>query len=230
MISRIFSLGGYHAAKLKNYQQVMDVMFESFNQGRIPTGLLNMLNAKYYVSFMPLWPDERSPLSIAWQEGSNRIYENAQALPRAFLVDSISVVSSDVALRTLVSPEFDPARVALMERRPDVEPVSLEGSSVTITEYGLNEIALRARIVQPCMLVLSEIAYPDWRAEIDGREAEILTANYCLRALPLTAGEHEIRFTFYSEVLRRSLVISLAVFAVVVAVPFVYRLILGRRG
>jgi hypothetical protein len=58
-------------------------------------------------------------------------------------------------------------------------------------------------------MVLSEIDYPDWIALVDGNEARTMTANHCLRALPLEPGEHDIVFEYRSPVIRRSLAVSI---------------------
>jgi len=103
------------------------------------------------------------------------------------------------------------------------------GSSVKIVEYGLNRIMVRAHIERPCILVFSEIAYPDWQAMVDGARVPLLTANYCLRALPLTPGDHEIQCIIRSRVLLTSLIISIVVFCVVVVVPVVHAVAVTRR-
>jgi len=228
MIWRIYSMGGYHAAKLRNYQNVMDVMFESFNQGRFPIQMLNMFNAKYIVSLLPLFR-EGTGMPVAWKQGNSVIYENTGVLPRAWLVDSVQVMPHERALRELASPGFDPSSVVLLEKEPAVRPVSTDGSGVEITDYQLNSITLKAHIEQPCVLVLSEIAYPDWKAIINGKETEILTADYCLRALPLGPGDHDIVFVYRSGVLRMSLIISIVMFGAAVAVPLIGGLIARRE-
>ena len=229
MVSQLLSVQRYHAAKLRNYQNVMDVMFDSFNQGRFPVQMLNMLNAKYIFSMLPLFR-EGTGMPMAWKQGNAIVYENTEVLPRAWLVDSVRVLPREAALRELASPGFDPASVVLLDEEAAIQPVSSEGSSVEITDYQLNSITLKAHIEQPCVLVLSEIAYPDWKAMIDGKETAILTADYCLRALPLDEGDHDIVFAFSSGVLRMSLVVSIVMFGAAVAVPMVSSLIARREG
>ncbi len=242
MISKIFSMGGYHAAKLRNYQDVMDVMFESFNAGVFPIKILNMLNVKYVVfpaEYHRRYEGyqvsrlkgilESSGFLPVWKKGNNFVYENPQALPRAFLVDAVKVVSREEALRSLTMKEFDPSREVLLEKEPDARPVSIEGSSVRIASYNINSITMEAHIEKPCMMVLGEIAYPDWKAEVDGQEREILTANYCLRAISLSPGDKNIVFRFSSGILSFSLIVSIVTFALAILVPVLHERLFERR-
>jgi len=229
MISRIYSLGGYHAAKLKNYQDVIDVMFSSFNMGRIPVQILNMLNAKYLVSRFKMFKDD-SPYPLEWQGRDNFVYRNTGVLPRVYLVDRFRVMTGEKALRTLLSQSFDPSREVLLLEEPATAVESAEGSHAEITEYSLNALSIDAHIEKACILVLSEIDYPDWKAEVDGVETEIHTANYCLRALVLSPGDHRIRFLISSGTLKLSLILSVISFAVAVAIPTGSLLFRERKG
>ncbi|HER43699.1 MAG TPA: hypothetical protein ENO08_04490 [Candidatus Eisenbacteria bacterium] len=229
MISRIFSLGGYHAAKLKVYQEIIDVMFASFNRGVVPINILDMLNTKYILSYFKLFGDDSS-FPLVFEKGGVFIYENPGALPRAALFDTYRVVERGRIPDLLLSREFDPGRELLLEREPGIVPGSIGGSSVEITDYRLNGIELEAHIEEPCLLLLSEIDYPSWRAEVDGEPVEILTADYCLRAIPLAPGSRKIEFRFSSGILRMSLVISIVTFVIVLAVPFVWRRAAAEKG
>ncbi len=216
----IYSLGGYHAAKLKNYQDVMNAMFAAFNEGAYPAAILDMLNAKYFLSLYPLFR-EGSAFPLVLQSGDAYVYENPGALPRAYCVDAFRVLSKPDALAALRAADFDPSREVILNEEPSIRPVSSAGSSARITEYGLNAISIAAHVEKPCILVVSEIDYPDWHAEVDGAETRILTANYCLRAVPLAPGDHEIRMRFVSRALRVSLIVSIASFAAAVLIPVV---------
>ena len=227
MIFGIYSLGGYHAAKLKNYQDVMEAMFASFNEGQYPAGIVNMLNAKYILALFPLFR-EGSAFPLVLKSGDTHLYENPAALPRAFCVDSFRVLSKSDALAAIRAPGFDPSREVILNEAPSIRPESAAGSSVRITKYGLNAISITAHTERQCILVVSEIAYPDWKAEVDGAETPILTANYCLRALPLGPGDHEIRMHFSSRVLRLSLFISIVCFVAAVTVPAVQGIVAAR--
>jgi hypothetical protein len=229
MIHRIFSLGGYHAAKMKAYQQVIDAMFSSFNRGVVPLNILNMLNAKYILSYFPLF-DDGSSFPLVWNEGNAYIYENPFALERVTLVGEHRVVPREQMLQRILSRDFEPGRQLLLEEDPGFDAVSAEGSSADIVEYGLNRIVVDASIEQPCFLLLSEVFSPSWRVHVDGVETELLSADFCLRAVPLETGEHEVVFRYSSRVLNVSLFISIAVFAAAVLVPIVSRIVLAKKG
>jgi hypothetical protein len=222
MISRIFSLGGYHAAKLKDYQDIIDAMFASFNRGVVPVHILDMLNTKYILANYRLFGDD-SAFPLVFDEGGAFIYENPGCLPRAALFENYRVVEREMIPELLLSRDFDPRSELLLEEEPGIRPESTAGSRIEITDYGLNSIKLEAHIEKPCLLLLSEIDYPSWHATVDGEPVGILKANYCLRAIPLGAGSSEIEFRFKSGILRMSLIISIVTFVIVLAVPILFR-------
>ncbi|HMA76243.1 MAG TPA: YfhO family protein, partial [Candidatus Krumholzibacteriaceae bacterium] len=211
MISGLFSTGGYHAAKLQIYQDVMDKMFELFNSRTVPLQILNMLNVKYIFSYNPLF-NENSTFPLVWKQGSKCIYENTGALPRIFFVDRIKVLESEKMLDFIASSGFNPAKQVLLEKDIPLENGSAQGSHAEIKSYGLNSIKIDAHVENSCIMVLSEVYYPDWRVEVDGEEKEILRADYCLRALQLKEGDHKIEFDYKPRVIKASLTISIISF------------------
>ncbi len=229
MMAGIFSMGGYHAAKLKNYQDVMDAMFGVFNGGGMPLPLLNMLNARYFHSTFPLFRED-SPFPLVFEGENSYVYENPFALPRVFMTGSFSVMKRGEILAAISRQDFDPASVVLLEKEPAVVPESAEGSAAEIVSYGLNSITIKAHVEKPCVMVLSEIDYPDWIATVDGEEREILAADYCLRALPLEAGDHEILFEYRSPVIRKSLVLSVISLIFAAAIAVIPGVTAGRKG
>ena len=229
MMSGVFSMGGYHAAKLKNYQDVMDAMFGVFNSGGMPLPVLNMLNARYFHSLFPIFR-ENSPFPLVFEGENSYVYENPYALPRVFMTGSCSVMTHGEVLTAVSRQDFDPASMTLLEKTPAVFPESNEGSTAEIVSYGLNAIKIKAHVEKPCIMVLSEIDYPDWIATVGGEEREILTANYCLRALPLEPGDHDIVFEYRSSVIRKSLVLSVVSLIFAVAMAVIPGVIAGRKG
>jgi hypothetical protein len=228
MIFKISSIGGYHAAKLKIYQNVMDRMFESLNRGVLPVGLLDMLNTKYIMSYHPLFK-EGSGFPVAWNRGDVYVYRNPGALPRVFLVNRYRVMPRAEALSFIVSSDFDPGREAILEAPPSPAPDTAATGSAEIVQYGYNDIAARARCDRPAILVMSEIVCPGWTALVDGKETPIRAADYCLRALPLTAGDHEIRMRYSSPALVPSLALSVVVFLAALAIPVADGIAARRR-
>ncbi|MBN2072059.1 MAG: YfhO family protein [Candidatus Krumholzibacteriota bacterium] len=229
MMSGIFSMGGYHAAKLKNYQDVMDLLFATFNRGVVPKQILNMLGAKYFLSMHPVFP-EGSEYPLIYQKDKNYIYRNPEALPRVYFVDRIKLMTKEDALLSLTSNAFDPSREVILQAMPDGEIDSAGGSRAEITAYDLNTINIEAHVEKSCIMVVSEVDYPDWKVTIDGREGDILTANYCLRAIELQPGEHRIEFTFESPVLNRSLMLSIISIAIALSTVIISFLVTGRKG
>ncbi len=229
MMSKIFSLGGYHAAKLKNYQNLMDLMFASFNRRRVPRQILDMLNAKYFVSIYPLFKED-SGFPLVFQREKSYVYRNEEALDRVFFVGDYKVMDENEALGYLISPDFDPSSQVLLQKEPTGPVESAQGSRASIVEYGLNSFKIEAYVEKPCIMVISEIFYPDWRMSVDGVEREILQADYCLRAVYLGPGRHDISMWFYSSVLHGSLIASVSFFSVAFIAAVFFGLVPKRRS
>ncbi|MCY3771133.1 MAG: YfhO family protein [Gemmatimonadetes bacterium] len=197
----ISSIGGYHAAKLGVYQELMDqVGFNSFP-------VLNMLNTRYLVTGQPLQIEELTPVA---ESDAGYLYRNETALPRAFLVDSVRVITDRSAIfETMRDPGFSPDEYAILEE-PVAERLGPMGdASVEITLYTPHRIEMAVDAAAPCLLVLSEIYYPPgWRVEIDGSPTEIHKTNYVLRSVVVPEGRHEVVMTFNPPSFTTGLLVS----------------------
>jgi hypothetical protein len=173
---------------------------------------------------------EDSPYRLIFERKQSYIYENPYALPRVFMTGGYRVMKHEEVLAEISRQDFNPGSVTLLEKEPGITVESPEGSSAEIVSYGLNAISIKAHVESPCIMVLSEIDYPDWTATVGGENREIFTANYCLRALPLEAGDHDILFEYRSPVIRKSLILSIVSLVFAVAAAVVPPVIAGRKG
>ena len=131
------------------------------------------------------------------------IYENANTLPRAYLVHHAKVVSDDDLLDSLHDPEFSYYHTALLtsplpdgqSERLAAQPVRAQGQ-IEITAYDLHEVSLSATLSRPGILVLADAFYPGWQVTVNGSKEEIFRVNGVLRGLFLPAGTHTITFQF----------------------------------
>ncbi|MDW7679212.1 MAG: YfhO family protein, partial [bacterium] len=148
--------------------------------------------------------------------GSQFVFENEHALPRAFFVDEAKMVSSaDEIFRLLKSGKFNPAKTALLEEQPpfEIQPAP-DNNAVQLTSYDIHHIALKATVAAPALMVLSEVYYPaGWKALVNGKETKIYKTNHILRSIFLEPGEHDIEFVFKPMSFKLGLIISLLTFA-----------------
>jgi Bacterial membrane protein YfhO len=177
---------------------------------------------------------------LATAEGVS-VYENKQALPRAFFVDrAIAVASHADALDGLRDPLFDHRREVMIEKA-DSEPETAAPSSVeappnntasaNIVEDRRNRVVIETDNPNEAWLVLSDNYYPGWRATIDGGATAIFQANGAMRAVKVPAGRHVVSFVFLPLVFRASLVVSLfgaAMLGVVLTIAAMRRRKSGR--
>ncbi|MDE2728876.1 MAG: YfhO family protein, partial [Gemmatimonadota bacterium] len=185
----ISTIGGYHAAKLGVYQELMDqVGFNSFP-------VLNMLNTRYLVSAQPFQAEGLTPVV---ESVGGYLYRNETALPRAFLVDSVRVITEkDAIFEAMRDPGFRPGEYAILEKPVAERLGPLGNSTVEITLHTPHRIEMAVDAAAPCLLVLSEIYYPaGWQATMDGLPAEIHKTNYVLRSVAVPEGRHEVVMTF----------------------------------
>jgi hypothetical protein len=138
-----------------------------------------------------------------------RIYRNAEAFPRAFLVHRAEVVAEPAReLERLVSPDFDPRTTALLERQPALGLSGRAGEpagTAKVVHYAPDRVVVDVEAPTPAILVLTDQHYPGWEAEVDGTPTDILVTDYVFRGVPVNAGTHRVIFRFVSQSFRRGL-------------------------
>lgn len=188
------TIGGYHAAKLTRYNDLIDRQISRNNMG-----VLNMLNARYFIV------------------GDSAVY-NPDALGNAWIADRLTYVGNDDAeMGALDNLDTSTEAVANQSMRSILGEASprMPGDTVFETSYAPNRLTYHARSAKGGVAVFSEIYFSNgWKAMIDGKEVPIARANYTLRALRLPAGEHTVEFTFDPETLKTT--DTLSVIAVVI--------------
>ncbi|MDE7119146.1 MAG: YfhO family protein, partial [Muribaculaceae bacterium] len=178
-------VGGYHAAKLTRYQDLIDRHLSHFLTGEISPAdwnVLDMLNARYIIT-----PDGQ--LSV-----------NPDALGNAWFVDSLTYVAgADNEMEAL--GRINPATVAVADKKfADIlgtaSPAS-PGDTIFETTYAPDRLTYHVRSAKGGTAVFSEVYFPwGWQASVDGKPVDIGRVNYLLRAIAVPPGEHTVEFEF----------------------------------
>lgn len=157
---------------------------------------------------------------MVYEDEQVRIFENEDALPRAWIVHSARQMHPLFALDRLDSGRVDPRQTALLPDEPPPldEPEDPSEDRARVTEYEANRIELSAATGARGLLVLSEVYYPGWNAYVDGERVPIHRANHLLRAVPLPAGEHTVELRYEPWTLRVGIAISAISAAAMLAV------------
>lgn len=187
---RFHSLGGYHGAKMRRYQDLLDnrLNFElndfvkkaqegEFDFEGIQT--INMMNTKYVIA----------------GTAANSVFENPEANGPAWVPSQVvSVQSNQEEMDELGRID---TKIQATVNTSEFGEVSAGSGQITHTSYAPNELKYQADMNSEGLVVFSEIYYPEgWIATIDGTETEILRTDYLLRGLIVPAGTHEIVFKF----------------------------------
>lgn len=193
------SIGGYHAAKLHRYQDLIDRMLlpelqrsvgaisdaqgdMSMVAGDSIMPALNMLNTKYF---------------IFGQGARAQAIPNPYANGNAWFVQQLNFVeNADAEMAALQKLDTKRAAVADARFKPALQTAVLDSGTVRLTHYDTNLLRYVAESPKGGVVVFSEVYYPDWTVTIDGKPAELGRVNYLLRALRVPAGRHEIGMEF----------------------------------
>jgi NADH:ubiquinone oxidoreductase subunit 6 (subunit J) len=199
------SIGGYHGAKLRRYQELIDHQISEGNMA-----VLNMLNTRYFI--------------VKGQNGPEARF-NPAALGNAWFVDTLKVVpNADEEMDALT--HFSPATEAVVDQRfasqfTKVTFAADTADHIELTSYEPNKLDYKYNLAADRPAVFSEIYYAKgWHASIDGKPAPHFRVDYVLRAMMLPAGEHQVEFVFKPKMfaigknidLVSSLILILAVF------------------
>ncbi|MBK8985130.1 MAG: YfhO family protein [Chloroflexi bacterium] len=144
--------------------------------------------------------------------GDVKIYENLNALPRAFLLANWQWQPDETAVfSAMQAPDFDPRQTAvLLGEGTDQAGLAALPGSATIESYAAERVQIRVDAAQESLLLLTDADYPGWRVTVDGRPAAIIVANGLFRGVFVPAGAHEVLFTFVSSSFVNGRLISLA--------------------
>lgn len=203
------SVGGYHAAKLRRYQELVEAYISPQLQtvrqtigdtngdltqvnGDSLWNVLNMLNAKYFLMANAQEPDKSFQV------------QNPYAMGNAWFVDKVDYVDN-------ANQELDGLKDAYLRRVAVVDKqfqtvlgeAAVQDSTaiVELTSYEPNELKYNVKSNQGGVIVFSEIFYPGWEATVDGQPVELGRADYVLRALRIELGQHEVVMSFFPKTL-----------------------------
>jgi hypothetical protein len=198
----------------------------AFADSEPSAALLGALDVRYLVSEFPVSGENWKQVT---QIGSTHVYENARALPRAWLVHDLTVVrgSEDVVLG-VVAPSDLAREVILEEPLPGSvsPPESAAAETVRILKRMPNSLEIEVQAGAPGVLVLSEVWYPGWRAYMDGERVPVLRADYVLRGVYIArAGTHIVRMEYVPVLVYVGAALSAATVLAFVIMAFVG----GRR-
>ena len=163
----------------------------------------------------PAAPEGAGRWKPAGESAGNAVYENTRALPRAWLVHQIAAATDEEVLRAVKEgrlPDggpFDPSRLALVDAPLDAPCGPPDpAASAEVRSLGGDEVEVATRSATPALLDLADVHYPGWEASVDGRPVPVVRADYLLRAAPVPAGSHVVRFAFRPRSLRSGAAIS----------------------
>ena len=196
---------GYSGIKPRGYQDIMDIVGSPAN----PT-LWRMLNVKYIVLDKQYAMQGLKIINAA--EGTV-VYENTQALPRAYFVDRIETKPALAILNNIKNNAFDPKQIAYVEK----EELHIEApdstANVKILNYGDEHILIQVNASGNNFLFLGDTYIPvGWKAFIDGKETTIYRTNHNFRGIVVPIGAHKIEFVYEPEsfVISKYIVLTLS--------------------
>jgi hypothetical protein len=145
--------------------------------------------------------------------GSQQLFENPAALPRAYLVSKAVAADSPAEVNQILKGDsFDPRTTVVLEA-PAIPSTTEGGGTVTWVSRETDRIELAVEAKGDSLLVVSDTDYPGWEAQVDGTETPILRANLTFRALRVPAGSHRVVMRFRPASARNGLILSTLAFA-----------------
>lgn len=205
------SIGGYHAAKMKRYQELFDYQIAKNNME-----VLNMLNTKYFII------------------SEEQFQENPEANGNAWFVNSLKKVSSAneeiIALDSLNTKSEAVINLGDFNVKADTfQKDSI--ATINLVKKDLTQLIYEASTTSKQFAVFSEIYYKDgWNAYIDGESVPYYRVNYVLRGIEVPAGKHKITFKYEPTVIKTGSLLSLLCYALLLIIPIGWFVIKKKKN
>jgi hypothetical protein len=202
---------------LNGLKRIQNLNFKlpATNSGAITIDKISLINSTTGVTSP--WAKQWQPLEAI---GPVRVYENPNAMPRAWLTPTIVVASKPEVLKAIKTSKlpdgrrFEPKKMALVETSVPFSPQPTDPNAVaTIQEHSETNLSVQTQSAQSAFLVLADTYYPGWEATIDGKASKIFQTNYISRGVVVPAGKHTVEFKFNPLSFRLGLGICMASFA-----------------
>jgi len=200
------SIGGYHAVKLRRYDDLLNEYISKVDSVKTPK-ILNLLNTKYMIFGNP---------------GEPQVVPNPKANGNAWFVSDLKFVNTpDEEIKYI--GEIDSKKTAVINASDksyfNNKQVQADSTAtINLTKYEANELEFKSQSKTPQLAVFSEIYYPHgWKVFVDEKEVPYIKADYLLRAVHVPAGNHHIKMIFKPQVIETGKWISLLCFGLFIA-------------
>lgn len=213
------SVGGYHAVKLRRYDDLINAYFSKMDTVKVPR-ILNMLNTKYMI-----FGDTENPQTVMNPENNGNAWFVSQVkfvdTPNEELLQIGEVDTKKVAIVSAEDKDY-------FNGKPLMSDVA---ASIQLTKYQPNKLEYSIQSRAPQLAVFSEMYYPKgWKMMLDGKEVPYLKVNYLLRAVHVPAGKHTLSMIFEPAVIQTGKIISFICFAVFILLSVFGLVYLYRRS
>ena len=214
------SIGGYHAAKLRRYQDMIDAYIMPEMQKLMPAvaqaggdmakvngdsifPVLNMLNARYFI--LPLQDGQTVPVQNPYVHGP------------AWFVDKLTYVDNanqEIGRVGKIDLRHEAVADKRFKEQLKTAAKQVGESVVKLASYESNRLSYDVNSAKGGVIVFSEVYYPGWTATVDGRPAELGRVNYLLRAVNVAPGKHKVELTFHPKSVATTEAIAYVAYAV----------------
>ncbi len=188
------AIGGYHPAKLRLYQDIIERYLSSNPNPQV----LNMLNTKYIIAQNP-------------QNGQQMLIPNSEAYGNCWFVKQVKIVKDDVEeLQAIGTTNLKDTAVVQQSFAANItQPQWDSASTISLTKFDNDTMEYTSNSNTPQFALFSEVYYADgWKAYIDGKKTDYVKADYVLRGLSVPTGKHSIKFVFEPTIVKKGMTIA----------------------
>jgi len=199
------SIGGYHAAKMKRYQELFDYQIAKEDMN---IEIFNMLNAKYFIVSPEEVQQNPEANGNAWFVNNLKIAKNANE--EILALSNLKTKSEVVICESELNNDF------VLNTTKAIDSMA----TIQLSKYTINELTYESESKNNEFAVFSEIYYKDgWKSYVDGKEAPHIQVNYVLRGIEIPSGKHTITFKFEPKVIQQGKTMSLICYALLFLIP-----------
>ncbi len=194
-------ISGYSAIKLQAIQDIFDhALFKGNGSGGLNWNVINLLSGKFIITDSEI--TDTNLTMVAYDKSRKQVmYENSQALPKAWFVELTKTFDSNEELVLYMNnAEFDPQNTALILSKNFTRKNYTAKGTIKLVEKNPNMLNFNYSTDSPQFVAISGSYYPKgWKAYIDGKEIPLYETDFIIRGVEVPAGKHNLKLLFHPE-------------------------------